>query len=382
MLKDVIINIFGGAICENVNGTKHNKNCLLLYIKFPFLNNTVVDTHQNVRQVRVMAEVLNELEYNVDVCDYYSSKIKLTKTYDMIIDIHVKDNPIYSNNTSQNTIRIAYFTGSNPIFLNEAENNRIIDLYSRRGKMLKPRRQVVSFSKNVEEYEAVFFIGNRYNLLTYKGYNLPDTYLIPNTGYEFNHLSFDSEKDPKSFLYFGSAGSVHKGLDLLLEVFSQMSNNCELYVCGLYENEKDFCREYSKELYHSQNIHAMGNVNIWGEVFKELSEKCAYMILPSCSEGMAGSVVTCMSAGIIPICSKYCGYDEEDGVIILPNCSINEIYDTVEKVSQFDQKTIKEMSDKVLKISKEKYSLERFRYVMKDSLVRVITKNEKGCNKR
>ena len=66
-----------------------------------------------------------------------------------------------------------------------------------------------------------------------------------------NRAETSIKRDPKKFVFFGSLGAVHKGLDLLLEVFSRMTTDCKLYVCSGYEKEEDFCKLYHKELYET-----------------------------------------------------------------------------------------------------------------------------------
>ncbi|WP_314621160.1 hypothetical protein, partial [uncultured Selenomonas sp.] len=101
---------------------------------------------------------------------------------------------------------------------------------------------------------------------------------------------------------------VHKGLDLLLEIFGQKDFPFELYICSSFQSEKEFCEVYKSELFHTSNIHSVGFIDIMGEKFCEISEKCSFTILPSCSEGVAGSALTAMSAGIIPIVIRECGF--------------------------------------------------------------------------
>lgn len=46
--------------------------------------------------------------------------------------------------------------------------------------------------------------------------------------------------------------------------------------------------------------------------FAALTRRCAAVVYPSCSERTAGSVITCLHAGLILIVSKESGVDTED----------------------------------------------------------------------
>jgi glycosyltransferase involved in cell wall biosynthesis len=88
------------------------------------------------------------------------------------------------------------------------------------------------------------------------------------------------------FLWFGGAGLVHKGLDLLLDYFYE-NPSLTLHICGPIESEPLFAQAYKKELYETENIIMHGFVDIRGQVFEEIIKRCAFVVFPSCSEGQA-----------------------------------------------------------------------------------------------
>lgn len=367
-----IYNILSGnAILENVLNTNFEKNCLVLYIKTPFVQKEISVSHQNVWQTREIARIICGFGYNVDVVDYRDDIVWLHKKYDAVFDVCVRDHPIYEKALKKGAKKIVYFTGGESVFANNAELKRIQDVYARRGVRLQPRRQAPLISKKVEEFDEAIIIGNDYNLATYNAFHLPKTFKVPNTGYDLKPVFYRNKKKATSFLYFGSAGCVHKGLDLLLEVFSEKDFPCKLYVCGNVEKETDFYEAYKKELYKTKNIETVGFVNIFEEKFRKLYDECAYSILPSCSEVRAGSVVTCMSAGMIPICSRECGY-EDDEVINLTDSKIETIREAVLQASQKDMNWIEMTSKKVVDLSQTKYSPQAFTEEMWTALKNVL----------
>ena len=204
---------------------------------------------------------------------------------------------------------------------------------------------------------------------------MPPSYFIKNNGYLFPFAENIKLRNPQNFLFLGSMGQVHKGLDLLLEIFSEDNmRNYRLYVCSGYEKEEDFCKEYNKELFNTPNIIPCSFVDIESDKFKSIVEQCAYTILPSCSEGCAGSVLTAMSGGLIPIVSKECGF-EDDEVINLPNCDKETIIQYIQRYSRKDQSWIEENAKKSIGIVKTRYSEDAFSKSVRDAITAICQKH-------
>jgi glycosyltransferase involved in cell wall biosynthesis len=145
-------------------------------------------------------------------------------------------------------------------------------------------------------------------------------------------MSWNDEKDfdacRNRFVWFGSGGLVHKGLDLVLEAFAEMPE-AHLTVCGPIESESMFRNEYRKELYETQNIRLAGWVDVNGDVFRETVRQSVGIVYPSCAEGQATSVLNCMRAGLIPILTPEAGIPIGDFGFSLEHTSIASIKDAV-----------------------------------------------------
>lgn len=343
-------------VLYNVFNTNYEKKCLYVYILDPFLYG-VKDTHQNQWQAVEIARIISSYGYDVDVVDFDYDGGFLSRRYDLVFDIHPQDNRFYDNAMNPNCKRIAYITGSDPEFSKEAEKARIIRVKKTRGVQLPFERICEPISKDLESFSAFMFIGNEYNLKTFSNYSLPKVFFVPNTGYQ---LDVDkSRRDPRKFLFFASSGQVHKGLDLLLDVFSTICRDCELYICSCFRDEIDFCSVYKHELYDYDNIHALGFMPLGSSELNEIFEKCTYLIVPSCSEGMMGSALTCMSAGIIPILTRECGYDEGE-FIPINSLELKDIGSLVHDYAKKDDGWITEKSREVQQIVRSKYMKENF----------------------
>jgi glycosyltransferase involved in cell wall biosynthesis len=107
------------------------------------------------------------------------------------------------------------------------------------------------------------------------------------------------------------------------------------------------------------NIHPIGFVDIRGQLFRYIADRCSFAILPSCSEGISASVLTAMSAGVIPIVSQESGF-EEDEVHHLRDSTIDEIGTAADQYASKSLKWIIEEANRVLGISRERYSAQQY----------------------
>jgi len=268
-------------------------------------------------------------------------------------------------------LKTKYFsTGCYWKFHNERELARFAALRRRRGVGLPPDR----FIRNSEEgallaADGVIGIGNDFTRKTYAGFSpiimlngtsLSDDY------YERHDKDF--EKRREHFLYFAGGGPVHKGLDLLLEAFVGLEQH--LWICSRIDQL--FAVVYSDELHSCSNIHLVGWVQPRSAKFYELMNTCNYVILPSCSEGQAHSVVECMNQGLIPVVSHATGLDVDGYGVILDACTIEEIARVVPMLSSHSAAWCKETSLKARRAATCDFSECVFANSMKKALQRMI----------
>lgn len=346
--------ILGPGIARNVERTSHPQWCLLSARVAPFRMPHLPATHQNEWQFRELARALSEFGYNVDAVEFDERRPLLRRDYDLVIDIHPRAHPIYEGSLARGARKMAFITGSNPTFSNAAEHARLADLERRRGARLKPRRTVPPFPKPVlESFDSMITFAGQVALSTYADFRLPPVYPLVNSGYEDIRPTEPERRDPTRFLFMASVGQVHKGLDLLLDVFAE-ERDLSLVVCSMYEAERDFTRLYQKELYRSPNIDPAGFMDLKSAAFRELQASCGAMILPSCSEGQSGSVTAALSFGIPCIVSRICGVDEPE-IEILPDCSLAAIRETARAWASQPRAALCERSAQSLALMRRKY---------------------------
>ena len=301
------------AFLPSAANPEGSRRALLVHIVEPFFDTTLDVRHQNRWQVRELARCLAERGFRVDALAPGGSTPPGTPAYDLVVDLH----PGISRYPDAR-LRIAYITGSNPEFSNRAERLRLEGLRSRRGTMLRPRRQVPEFSTHLRKCDAMFFIGSAGNLATYDQTAVPPVYYLRNFAYTPPILPIAPNAN-RGFMFLASGGQVHKGLDLLLEVFSQ-HHDWNLHVCSAFHEEPDFCRAFRKELFSRPNIIPHGFLHLESPEFSKCAAMCRHVLLPSCSEANAGSVLSGMAAGLIPIVSRETGFSADE-VHFFQDCS-------------------------------------------------------------
>ena len=318
-----------------------------------------------------MAETFLELGFCVDAIDYRNKTFMPQKEYDCVVDVrhNLERLDPYLN---RDCVKIMHIDTAHILFHNAAEAKRLLEAQQRKGITFQPRR----FERpnlGIEHADCATITGNEFTINTFRYAGKP-IYRVPQAACAVFPWSDDKnyENCRKKFLWFGSGGFVHKGLDLVLHVFSEMPD-FDLYICGPVHDERDFENAYYKELYQSSNIHTLGWVDIYSPEFLEISQKCLAIIYPSCSEGCAGSVVTCMHAGIIPIASYESGVDIYDECgLILHDCSIETIKNAVRMISALPAEKLQQMSHNAWEYARAHYTRERFDDEYKKAIVKIM----------
>jgi glycosyltransferase involved in cell wall biosynthesis len=346
---------------------------LFSYVTLPFLNRDKhsLNMHTNRWESMDMAETFIERGYAVDIIDISNSTFLPRKKYDFFIDNgHQMERlaPLLN----QDCIKIFHITTSDWKFQNEAEQKRFDDLYKRRGAQLKPDR-VLKANKTLELCDIASMLGNSQTASTY-AYGNREIIPIPlSTTHTFpSPEKKDFDRARKNFVWFGGAGVIHKGLDLVVEAFAQMPEY-SLTICGKLDGEKDFKEIYKKEL-SLPNIKIAGFMDPGSQEFKELCDTTLGLVYPSCSEGQAGSVIVMMHAGVIPIISRESGVDAENFGVILKENTIAEIMLQVREISLLPTQELQRRALAGWEYAQEHHTRERFAKEYRKFVDMIITK--------
>lgn len=358
---------------EDIVSLKPENECkgnvlLSLWIE-PFLvrdSEAISNTHaHNWRSLQV-ARTFLDLGYDVDVVDYRNGTFIPEKKYTFFVAFRTNFERI-AGLLNNDCIKIVHLDTAHWLFNNSASFRRGLSLQQRKGVTLTGLR-IVETNMAIECADYATVSGNQFTIGTYS-YSKKPIFRIPYPTCAVYPWSEEKNYEAcrNNFLWFGSSGFVHKGLDLVLDVFAEIAD-CHLYVCGPIQSEKDFEQAYYKELYQTPNIHTLGWVDIDSPEFIEITNKCVGLIYPSCSEGGGGSAITCMQAGVIPIVSYESSVDVEDFGIILKESSLEEIKAAIQMITRLSAEKLGSMSRKAWEFAtanhtREKYA-EEFRQVI------------------
>lgn len=317
-------------------------------------------SHTHHLELRCMAETFVALGYRVDAIDYRNLAFVPDRPYAFFIDAR-RNMQRLAPYLNADCIRVMHLDTAHILYQNFAEAERLLDLQRRRGVTLQARRSE-RVNLGIENADCGMMLGNRFTFDTWRYAGKPIYRLfIPSLARFPTPGDKTFSECRRRFLWLGSYGLVHKGLDLVLEAFAAMGD-AELIVCGAIDGEPDFVRAYRTELYETPNIRTIGWVDVTGPIFRELTRSSVGLIYPSCSEGQAGAVATCMHAGLIPVISRESGVDVQCGQgIVLDRCTVETVTAAVRDIMTRSPAELRGMAVATWTEARARHTAERYR---------------------
>ena len=204
---------------------KHSRGDVLLsYITQPFSlkeDDSTFYSHTNQWECKQIANTWVKYGYTVDIIDWDNAIFLPIKDYSVFIDIHSNMERI-APLLGKKCKKILHITGAHWRFQNEAENKRLLALKARKGITLQPRRQVPP-SLGIQNADCATILGNKFTQETF-AYSGKPLYVIPlSTTVQYPLIEKNFKKIHKNFLWLGSFGMVHKGLDLVTGSISRFT---------------------------------------------------------------------------------------------------------------------------------------------------------------
>ena len=320
-------------------------NLLLSYVIEPFLlkaGEAISNAHTHDWESVQIAQTFLNLGYDVDIVDYDDRRFEPDKSYSFFVSARTNFQRL-STLLNEDCVKIVHLDMAHWLFNNLAAYKRLLS-FQQRKKITLSNIKFQEINWAIESADYATILGNQFTIDTYLYAGKPifrvpistcATYPSP------ENKGFDGCRT--NFLWLGSSGLVHKGLDLVLDAFLEMPDH-HLYVLGPISEEKAFESAYDKALYHTPNIHTLGWVDVTGDDFIDVANQCIAIVYPSCAEGGGGSVINCLHAGLIPIISYESSVDVGNFGIILKDCTPNEIKASIQKLSQMPAGELKKMS--------------------------------------
>lgn len=338
---------------------------LVSYITSFFDGSGRIDIHTNCIESSVIVKYFLEHGFVVDLVhcqDRYWNK--MSNKYDVIFGFGEPYKKACELNP--NALKIIYLTESAPAVSSKREKERVDYYYERHGIITKLQRTNLYYTdKEICMSDFAVLIGNDYTKSGYKSLFSNNIYTLNPSGL-FNRnfvLTEKNTKDECNFLWFGSGGAIHKGLDLLLDVFSH-NKSLHLYICGLSQDEKWLMRPYK----NCSNIHDCGFLFVQSNSFLDIMQKTAFVVLPSAAEGMATSVLTCMRHGMIPIVTRNTGITLFDVGGYLDSYNLNYVDSIIKSFANMNIKEINEGRKKIYQYSNNCFTIDKY----KESLYKIL----------
>ncbi len=315
--------------------------------------------HTHYWESWALAQGFVDRGYEVDVVSWNNHSFVPKADYDFAMDVRF-NLARWAPHLPEKCVKILHIDSAHWRVNNGRQNERLAALEARRGFSVAPVKQVPEH-RGIEEADLATVLGNEFTQASYGFAGKPLFRLPISTTMLWDPpQNRDFSKAREHFLWFGSGGLVHKGLDVVLEAFSGLQN-LHLYVAGPVGGERDFETAYHRELYDTPNIHPLGFVDLESSTFEELRRRCAFLIYPTCSEGGGGSVITTMHAGLIPMVPKSASVDlASDYAIVLQDPTVENLRKAALSGSQQDPDNLKSMSLEARKFAREHHTREHF----------------------
>lgn len=362
--------ILGGKYQVNINLDLINsqqKKVLFSYLSLEKIDLKKI-SHANYMHFYQMLKCFIDLGYCIDVCacdDTLAYELLKNRRYHIVIG----QGKIFKEMCKEqhDSQKIIFVTENNPMIAREKYAERI-SYFEQRHPNIDYQSSIMRNGYNGYIDEEMFrladfaiIMNSEYNTNSMRHY-FEYVYTINsnalfNTSYIFDKafLKDSIEQTKYNFLWFGSVGLIHKGVDVLIDAFKDMPNfSIDFY--GLDSRERVLFDKLKV-----QNTIDCGRVNVQDIAFVEkIVNKHCFIIFPSCSEGMSTAVATCMAHGLIPILTKESGFNSCECILELKGWRIEDIKDALKEATSLRNEDILTLRENCYRYARTNFSLENF----------------------
>jgi hypothetical protein len=321
---------------------KIKKNIFVSYLSEPFYKENdmkYMNKHQNRIETLLMEKVFSKLGFGVHF-RRFDKKTFFPGKYDIIFGIEPNFGAYSKRN--KDSLKIYYATGA---------------YYEHQNKMVKDRTDHfnlihntnVPYIRTVKPHNScviadyIIQIGSKFTVETYPPEVREKIITIRQSCHNFSFNNFIERKianvQKNHFIWMGSQGSILKGLDIVLDFFISQPN-LHIHIFGEIDGA---VYNYYSEYLQNDNIHLYGFVDLDSEIIEDITLISAFVIMPSASEGMPGSVLNLMKLGCIPIVTKYAAFDEiEEYGFLMESINLNSLAKCVESSQKLEVSYLKQ----------------------------------------
>lgn len=362
-LKEVFKDLSGHNFIRNYYKTNFKKKVLVSYLNKPFVSKTS-HVHTNLHEAVATAEAFHSLNYSVDLVNYTKSRNYDISSYDVVYGLGEAVEYALKNRQkrSKNPFVIWHGTGASPFYSNPTTITRLKSSFDESGMLFYDSTRFIEkmYPLSYVFSDLIILYGNEFTKETYSHHTYSPIELISPTSYFTHEPKPKIKPSDKNYFWFGSAGAIHKGLDIVLQFFFNHPE-LDLHICGDVKRENAFYEFYKLKISESANIHYYGFVDIASARFKQLMDIGAFSIFPSCSEGIATSVLTTMSnGGMIPIVTRNTGISIRDYGILIEEISPMGVEKAIAESQKLSLEEINRRSENIVAYAKQNYTIENF----------------------
>jgi hypothetical protein len=260
-----------------------------------YLGDQKIANHNNSEQQDIIVQVLNSLGFEVHLIKHEKHLIANLE-YDYSIGFGMSWRSLLNNPKIKK--KILYATEAPPFlaYLNEARLVSRANIYEL--KKYKIERAFRFYTD--DDYlkaDAILQMGdiNSNIIRGIQAFRNTPIYNISTYGIG-SDITKKKNKIRKNFIWFGSQGAIHKGLNETMIAFQNILD-VKLYVAGCAEIDFNALNPFKNVIY-------TGVLDVKSEKFTEIIDDCIGFVLPSASEGISTAAITCMYRGLIPIVTQ------------------------------------------------------------------------------
>ena len=367
------------AILKDVYQSGFQKAVLVSYLKAPFL--TGIDySHSNYTECKTAADLFHELGYRVDVIDYTVNDYHIDySVYEVVYGLGFPLERSFYSADAEKLIKIFYSTGCNPFYSYQQSALRVSEFARQKGLIIPQSSRISDFFWTFQylNSDLIIALGNDFVANTYRNTN-PNLKICPINAFYFDIYDIDlNQKNfssaSKNFLWFGSSGLLHKGLDIVIDFFAERPD-VTLHICGASRNEQKFFEYYAPIIENCPNIVDHGFVDIKSEKFTTIMDTCGSVVFPSASEGGAVALLNVVAnGGLIPILSNAAGLDLKPFNFPIADFATN-LSVAVDHLLGLTPEEFKELANTSKKSVRENYSYQMYKQSLKEILNQNLVK--------